>query len=655
MYCDRQILTGMLRYFIFLLACCFCWTNSPGQKNVIDSLRLSLGNSKQDSNWVNTMNLLTRQVYLTGNYDTALIYANQAKSLGEKIGFEKGVANAYNNIGNVYWSLGKYDSSLNNHQASLKIQTTIGNRIGIASSNNNIGNIYFQEGNYPEALKYYLVAMKTYEELKNTSIPNVKASLASSYNNLGNVNFMESNFDDAIHYYRTSLQIREEIGDKHGAAACYGNIGNIFYSKGNYPEALKNHEASLKIKEEINDQEGIAATYGNIGTVYYSQQQYPEALENFFKSAERSKQLGDKEVLANAYSNIGQVYVIQHKSKEATEYLLMSLALGKETGSREVLKNSYNGLYAADSALGKWEDAYAHHKLFVLYRDSLQNEENTRKIVQSQMNYEFSQKESAMKAEQQKHEDELKREKLVVWLIVCSLLLVLLSLVLFFNRYRLQQKSKYQEQLNIQQKEQAIAVMETQELERKRIAEDLHDSLGHLLSTVKLNLQAFPENDKQRMDNPLLLLNQASAEIRNITFNLMPKTLEEEGLVPALRELTARISASGLVKAFLHVHGMESVQLEKQKQFNIYRIIQEAVNNILKHAAAKEISVQLIRDEKQLTIMIEDDGKGFDAEQTKMKGRGVRNIYTRTAWLKGTVTFDSRPGNGTTIAIQIPV
>lgn len=207
----------------------------------------------------------------------------------------------------------------------------------------------------------------------------------------------------------------------------------------------------------------------------------------------------------------------------------------------------------------------------------------------------------------------------------------------------------------MQQKAQAVAVMETQEQERKRIAEDLHDSLGHLLSTAKMNLQTFPEAQKHLMENPLELLNQASAEIRNITFNLMPKTLEEEGLVPALNELALKVKNACHIMVNLQVFGAENIVLEKQEQFNIYRIIQEAVNNILKHAAATEINIQLIRNDDQLSIMIEDNGKGFDKKEIFRKGRGLSNISTRAQWLEGEVVFDSHPGRGTTITIEIPV
>lgn len=196
--------------------------------------------------------------------------------------------------------------------------------------------------------------------------------------------------------------------------------------------------------------------------------------------------------------------------------------------------------------------------------------------------------------------------------------------------------------------------METQESERKRISEDLHDSLGHLLSTAKMHLQSIPDDQKPKIGNSLHLLNQASEEIRNITFNLMPRTLEEGGLVPALHELANKVSKAGVVQVKLQVHNMDRFILVKQSQFNIYRIVQEAVNNILKHADAKEINIQLIGQNDHLSIMIEDDGKGFDTT-TKKTGRGLKNIVTRSLWLKGSINIDSHPGKGTTITTEIPV
>lgn len=285
------------------------------------------------------------------------------------------------------------------------------------------------------------------------------------------------------------------------------------------------------------------------------------------------------------------------------------------------------------------------------------NDENTENMIRLEMNYEFGKKEASLKAEQEKKETlqkaELVQQKKINWFVAGLAFLLLMIAALLFNRYQLKQKNIFQEQASKQEKEQAVAVMDAQELERKRIAEDLHDSLGHMLSTIKLNLQVTPQPNIQ-VKNSLQLLDQATEEIRNITFNLMPRTLEEEGLIAALHELATKVTNAGSVKVLLHIHNMEKFILEKQSQFNIYRIVQEAVNNILKHAEASEISIQLIGQNDHFTIMIEDDGKGFDPKQSK-SGRGLKNIVTRSVWLKGVINIDSTPGKGTTIITEIPL
>lgn len=642
----KSILAGvLLSGFMLVSALDVC-----AQKSKTDSLISAVRSQPDDTGRVNTLNLLSRQLYVTGKTDSGLVVARNAITLGNKIGFKKGVANGYNNVGNVYFYTGAYDSSIANHEISLELQTEVGNMVGIASSNNNMGNIYFMQNNFPKALHCYLNAKAIYEQLPPET-PMVQTNLSAAYNNIGNVNLYLKKYDTCLVYYKVALDMRMAQGNQFGVAECYGNIGSVHYLLHNYAEALKNYEASLKIKREIADVHGIAMTYGNIGSVYFDLNEHDKALENFFASARICDSLGNPESLANAYTNIGQAYVKMGRNEEAIEYALKGLKIGEELKSAEIQKNAYNGIYQADSAMGNWQKAYDNQQKYIFFRDQLLNEETIRDIQTAKLTYEFDKQQATDRAEQKA---QLEKERLIKWSVASTLLLVLLLAVVFFNRQRLKRIATHQLELNRLQKEQADAVMETQESERKRISEDLHDSLGHLLSTAKMHLQSIPDDQKPKIGNSLHLLNQASEEIRNITFNLMPRTLEEGGLVPALHELANKVSKAGVVQVKLQVHNMDRFILVKQSQFNIYRIVQEAVNNILKHADAKEINIQLIGQNDHLSIMIEDDGKGFDTT-TKKTGRGLKNIVTRSLWLKGSINIDSHPGKGTTITTEIPV
>lgn len=639
----------MLKQIFLGLILCGLSCPVPAQKSKTDSLLNAARSQPDDTGRVNTLNLLSRQLYNTGKTDSGLAVAYSAITLGNKLGFKKGVANGYNNAGNVFFITGKYDSSIANHKISLQLQTEINNTVGIASSNNNMGNVFFMQGNYPAALKSYLNAKAMYEKLPPET-PMVQANLSAAYNNIGNVNLYLKKYDSSLVYYQTALEMRSAQGNQFGVAESYGNIGTTYYLLHDYKKSIENHEASLKVKRAIDDIRGIAMSYGNIGSVYFDLGEYEEALENFFASAHLCDSLGDPEPLANAYSNIGQVYVKQGRNKEAIEFCMKSLAIGEKLENPEIMKNSYNGIYQADSAMGLWQEAYANHQKFVYYRDQLLNEETIRNTEQAKLNYRF---ETQQAADEAKQEAELAEERFIKWITVGGIGALLLLSLIAFNWYRVRQKHRFQQQLNDQQKQQANAVMETQESERKRIAEDLHDSLGHLLSTAKMHLQSIPETQQKQVENSMHLLNQASEEIRNITFNLMPHTLEEGGLIPALHELATKVTKSGIVVMNLQVHNMHHITLEKQSQFNIYRIVQEAVNNIIKHADAKHIDIQLVGLEDHLSIVIEDDGRGFDTT-TKKSGRGLKNIVTRSLWLKGHINIDSSPGRGTTITTEIP-
>ncbi|MCW3084138.1 MAG: hypothetical protein JWP12_1504 [Bacteroidetes bacterium] len=692
-----------------MLALLLCQLYTFAQANKIDSLRTVLPTLKQDTSIVNTLNLLSRQLFIKGKYDTAMLCANNAKALAEKSGYKKGIGLSYNSIGNINFTKGKQDEALDNYSTALKFQKEVENlpgvKKGIAASYSNIGNIYIGRGNYDEALKNYAIALKLRLEIVD------KQDIAISYSNIGVVYYYQGNYPEALKNYLLALKLEKEIGDNVAIARTYNNSGNIYLQQENYSEALKNYFAAILIQKQVGDKQGIGRAFNNIGNVYFLQKKYDKALHFFFVALQKKTEIGDRDGIgrsfinignsyytqsflpgvtpaeherllndaltefmtgfriledvddqqgvAMSYNDIGVLYVAQHKTADAIDYLNNGLAVAKAIGSKEDIKASYTGLASADSASGNFKSAYEHHKLFLIYRDSLLNEESTKKTVQAQMNFDFEQKEIKQKAEQDQkdaiYREKIKRQKVIAWSAAGIFGFILLSAFLLFNRSRLKQKNLYQQKLNQQQKEQAVAVMETQEQERKRIAEDLHDSLGHLLSTIKLNLQTLPEEQKQYYVNSLQLLNQASTEIHNISFDLMPQTLEEEGLVPALRELADKIRRSSLYDIMLQVHDMDNFTLDKQTKFNIYRIVQEAVNNILKHAEAKEINIQLIKQDDHLTIMIEDDGKGFNKADLKMNGRGLRNITARSEWLDGTITIDSTPGRGTTIVIEIPV
>ena len=209
------------------------------------------------------------------------------------------------------------------------------------------------------------------------------------------------------------------------------------------------------------------------------------------------------------------------------------------------------------------------------------------------------------------------------------------------------------------------ARVHAQEEERRRIAREIHDSLGQMLTAIKFNVEILEdaaglqtEEDRQRLVDIKTLLDNAMSEAREISYNLMPSVLVDFGLVPALQFLGEQFSKSNQLNVQVHTNGVEG-RLDPSIEVGLYRIAQEALNNIAKHANAHEINVQLIGDESSMRLIIEDDGKGFSVSRFEQKsnerrGMGLVSMRERAASFNGLFVLDSLPGRGTEIIVEIP-
>ncbi|MBA3665215.1 MAG: tetratricopeptide repeat protein [Bacteroidetes bacterium] len=469
-----------MKKLVLLLTFNIQFITSFAQQNTRDSLLAVLKTAKEDTNKVNILNSLSKQLWKTNDFEQAKKQAGSALTLAQKLNFKageanaynnfgiisdyhgdypealknyfasvkiyietgnkKGIASSYNNIGIIYDYQGDYPNALKNYFASLTIKIEIGDKKGIANSYNNIGLIYANQGNYPEALKNYFASLKIKANI------NDKKGLAASYNNIGNIYIQQGNYPEALKNYFASLRLKQEAGDKKGIASSYNNIGNIYYKQGHYPEALKNYLISLNIDKEVGNKKGLANSYNNIAGVYSDQDKYPEALKNYFASLELKQEIGDKEGIASSFMNIGTTNISLQNFSVAKKYLETALDLSIEIGSKDDIKDSYYGLSTLDSAQGNWKDAYKHHKLFIIYRDSLDNEETKEKTIQASMSYEFEKKEALTKAEQDKKDalaaTEMKKQQIIRYAVSGVLGLVILFTFFLYNRFRLIRKQK---------------------------------------------------------------------------------------------------------------------------------------------------------------------------------------------------------------------
>jgi two-component system, NarL family, sensor kinase len=333
----------------------------------------------------------------------------------------------------------------------------------------------------------------------------------------------------------------------------------------------------------------------------------------------------------------------------------------------------YHNLSTSYGNLNIYDSAYHYLDLYDSIKTQIINDKNNKSISDLLIKYQTNKKEQ----ETQFYKASAKLTSKQLYLTVFSSVIILLLVITVFLFYRHRVRTSQQLALKNQQisnqkidellKQQEIksfeSMIEGQEQERKRIAEDLHDGLGILLSTVKLHFSSIEDKlDRQLVtqENFLkgaTLLDEALQEVRRIAHNMSAGILTNIGLVPALQDLKETIEIGSKIRVNLFTHNLEE-RLDTITEIAIYRVIQELISNILKHAAASEININLNRDITSglLTILVEDDGKGFDKNETPRKGGiGIRNIMARISRLNGKFTLDSNPGRGTTAIIEIPV
>jgi len=205
-------------------------------------------------------------------------------------------------------------------------------------------------------------------------------------------------------------------------------------------------------------------------------------------------------------------------------------------------------------------------------------------------------------------------------------------------------------------------VLEALEKERSRIAADLHDSINPLLSISKLSIESSINarspsgtNDKNPLDNAVNMLERAIKEIKAISANLLPTILRDFGIVTALQDLVEKINQSESLQVNLDIHIAK--RPNKKIELALFRITQELLNNVLKHAKASKVEVQLILHRQSIVLMVNDNGKGFDSNNQLFftNGFGFHNIFSRVKTLDGTVDIDSTIGLGTSVVIEIPL
>lgn len=427
-------------------------------QHLIDSLSADLKRLNSERNATGVRDTTLRDTFIIkdlvqlailhtrGNPDSGQYYANLAVDWATKVDFRKSLGAAYNTLGSVSKKQGNYSAAIDYFQHSIEIRKGLNDSLKLGETYANLGEVYRLKANYPEALKYFLLSLRIDEAIHyETGIAYAYNYMGATYQELGdNVKALEN--------FKKALEIRLRLGQDAGIAVGYNNIGTIYDEEGKYAEALENYNASLAIKKKIGDQYGMANTYINIGEVYKEQGDQQAAMKYFNLALKLQEELEDQEGMAATYIAMSGSRIASRQYGEASSLLTKAVSISKEIGSLYNLREGYATFVFLDSIIGNDKQGLEHYKRYVAVRDSITNEENTRKLVETQMQYDFDKKESLAKAEQDKKDfitqRTIQKQKMVRNGFIGGFAIVLLFAgILFYQRNKIKQGKKRSDEL----------------------------------------------------------------------------------------------------------------------------------------------------------------------------------------------------------------
>lgn len=682
----------MKRYytFLFLIVSIITIDNSYGQNvALIKKLHEKLNQEKKiDTSTVHILNDLSWE-YNKTNFQRAIKYASRAIIISDSLDFYNGKTTGLNRLGTAYIHQKEFKKAEKIYLEVLDRELKTNYKYGIGRAQNQLGEIYKNTENLDLALAYTKKALQNFKALKKENI----VALVSS--NLGIIYSELGRYKLSIESYHTSLDIRRRLQNQKGVAHTLLGLSTLYIKLEDYSKAIASLKESQEIFSAYKDPYELAKVYNNLGVCFYELKEFDKALFYYQKAQNIKKRLGLETKSASTLNNLGalyhekgnlqlaisyyqksnaiqtntktllsttiniaDIYYLQSDYLQAIEMYTKALELSEKSGYIVSQLKILNDLSLCYSSLKQYDKALTYNNRYIMLQKELNS--NYKQAIQRTAKYE------KLVAENQR------KKIIIIGLILGLILLLLLFYFIFRNKYQRQKIKVRDKEIKIKQQEidgflktqeiNAISSMiDIQEKERKRISEDLHDRIGSLLSTVKMYFKSVEQSVENLQKENLVqyqkanqLLDDACNEVRRISHDLGAGQLMKFGLITALETLKNNLEASKQITVVFITHGIDN-RFDNDIEIGVYRMVQELISNVLNHANAKEITIQLIKNNDVLNIMVEDDGIGFDVSKKEDTGIGIINVKSRVDALNGVFFIDSTIDKGTTVSINIPI
>lgn len=597
--------------------------------------------------------------YVFSQPDSAIFYLDKALKLSRQTKDIANEAKALNRKGIAFDIKHMPDSALLYYYNAVHLSTKANEPSTTAGALNNIGLIYWNMGDLEKAVEHYIRAAKIFDRVGDIK------GLANAYNNIGLVLWDDYNLKEALAYSIKALTLRKQSNDEYGIGASYANLGLIYGDLNMLDSATHFLQLSIPIKQNLKDDYGLAKSYNNLASLYERKKQWDQATYYFEQSLAISDRLGNTSGSASTLFNMASILLYKKDFKGSMVILNRAKSLLDPSKDAKLYWKILHDEALSHRGLGNHEQATTVILRMIAMKDSVMNLEKSQTLEELELKYRTVVKDKKIQEQERiVAQTSLVAERRNRYIIILlSTLIIFVLSGSFYLQYNRRKTQAERDAAIILEREMGLrAVLTATEDERKRIAKDLHDGVVQGLTGLKLRLQNQLRNtllspeQQEGFKESAVMLDGSIDELRTISHRMMPRALSELGLVPALDDLLEKTFAQIDIRHEFEHHRVAEYRFEEHVEVSLYRICQELITNIIKHAQATAVSVQLLKTGSHLVLVVEDNGKGFKYnDSANRNGIGLMNISSRASALKGEVTYTPSPKQGTVATIRIPI
>lgn len=595
--------------------------------------------------------------------DSATYYLNRLYALSKLKNYDRGITEYYRIKAVSYFTEQKEDSLFQFIEKAFNSAENAQDKKELALVLDLKAWIFQAKEEKDSAAHYYIEALKIADGLHDIQFSGeISNNLSILFWSIGDNNKAAIY---ASHAYDQGVKIKDTL-----------LLTNGLFNLGNAKVALKQFDSALLLYSRVNDlvKDPVKYNYvlfralSNEASVLADINQLDESIRQYKKILRQSANI-DPTILSYVYSGLADVELKKNRLNDAENDLKKAIKIGERVHQKQSLLDSYRLMSRIKEAKLDFKSALFYRKRYDALNDSLANENTNKNIHLLEKKYAIAKKDNQIAVQQlaiAEDKNTIQHKNTINAVLAGGSLFLVLSGIFIYrnfkNRHQLLEKEKKLQQQKISEleKEHQLVAMQSvlkgQEEERSRLARDLHDGVGGLLSGVKLSLSTMrgnvfiSEQNAQSLNRVITQLDQSIVELRRVSHNMMPEALLNFGLKEALENYCEDLNLSRQIRVQFQAYGMED-RMDQNTEIILYRIVQELLNNVIKHAEAKKVLIQLVKEGDRFNLTVEDDGKGFDSNEIK-NGAGLSNVRARTEYLNGNLDIVSQKGEGTSVHIE---